>query len=139
MNIEKICQSNVMGIDESSIAKEAIDLMDAGKVGALVVMGNDGQPTGIITDRDIAIKIVGENRSAETPVKEIMSTDLLAVSSDQEIDEVLQQMQEKAVRRAPVVDENNKIIGFVSMDDILIFLAEELGALAGLVRKQLFI
>lgn len=138
MSIGKLCQCKVISIEESATAKEAADLMAASKIGYLLVIGSDKEnsPAGILTDRDIALKIVADNRSAETVVKEIMSTDLLILKPEQGVKEVLEQMQEKAVRRAPII-ENREIIGLVSLDDILMLLAEELGVLANLVRKQL--
>ncbi|OGT30792.1 MAG: hypothetical protein A3E87_07515 [Gammaproteobacteria bacterium RIFCSPHIGHO2_12_FULL_35_23] len=65
-----------------------------------------------------------------------MSKDLLVIKKDQGMKETIKLLQEKGVRRAPIIDENNKVIGVASLDDILPLLAEEMHGVAELISDQ---
>ncbi len=74
---------------------------------------------GILTDRDIAIRVVAEGRDPETTnVREIASGDLVTVDPDQNLDEALRLMAEHQVRRLPVVEEDGRLVGIVAQADV---------------------
>lgn len=96
----------------------AVDKMCRARVGALLVQEND-QPTGIITERDIMTRLVLAQRNpATTHVSEIMSRDVLSIDPDREPEEAMALMTEKRVRHLPVAYDGS-IIGIISMGDLV--------------------
>ncbi|MFT5426222.1 MAG: CBS domain-containing protein [Gammaproteobacteria bacterium] len=97
---------------------DAIKLMSEAKVGALLVMENK-QLVGIISERDYTRKVILETRSSrETPVKDIMTSQVLTVTSDQPIEDCMKIMSENHIRHLPVV-ENGQPIGVLSVMDVV--------------------
>ena len=74
--------------------------------------------TGVITDRDIAIRAVAEGRDGQTTVREVASQDLVTIDPQQELDEALRLMAQHQVRRLPVVEEDGRLVGIVSQADV---------------------
>jgi CBS domain-containing protein len=98
-------------------ASDAVALMADKDVGALLVIEQD-RLVGIITERDLARKLVRPGRDPSTPVRDLMSERVLYVRPDQEIDDCMALMIDKHVRHLPVID-NGRIIGMISMRDIV--------------------
>ncbi len=107
------------GLDaDLSMAARAMWLRDCG---VLPVVDDDGQVVGIITDRDICIAAGSQNREPSSiPVSEVITRKIYACSPDADIREALQTMQEKRVRRLPVIDAKGKLCGILSLDDVAI-------------------
>lgn len=141
MSIGSFCKCDVVTATRDTSLQEAAKLMKQNNVGDVIVVENtDGKnkPIGILTDRNIAVEVVADNKNyQELSVGDVMSEELLILHSDQDIKEVLDLMSEKGVRRAPVVDDSGKAIGIATLDNLLILLAEETYSLAKLVRKQI--
>ncbi|MDB5471028.1 MAG: hypothetical protein JWR84_2588 [Caulobacter sp.] len=78
----------------------------------------DGQIKGIITDRDIVLRVVGEQRSFDTKVSEVMTTDVQTCREDATIADVIFQMQDKQIRRILIVDDKQNLTGIVSLGDV---------------------
>ncbi len=85
--------------------------------GAMPVVEN-GQIRGIITDRDIVLRVVGEKRSFDTRVEEVMTTEVQTCRQDASIADVIYQMQDKQVRRILIVDDKQALTGIVSLGDV---------------------
>lgn len=97
---------------------DAIKLMAEVKVGALLVL-EDEQLVGIVSERDYARKVILESRSSrETPVRDVMTNDVLTVTPEQSIDECLVLMSKHHIRHLPVA-ENGKPIGMLSVMDVV--------------------
>jgi CBS domain-containing protein len=108
-------------VDEPVV--EAARRMRDADTGDVIVLDN-GRVVGVLTDRDIAIRVVAENKDLSTPVREACSaTDLQTVGPDTSLDQVVQLMRGKAIRRLPVV-ENDHAVGIVSLGDLAIELDE---------------
>jgi CBS domain-containing protein len=106
-------------------------------VGSLVV-SEARRPVGIVTDRDLAVRVVAEGRDpAKTPVSEVMSGYPVFAARDRTVADVLSAMQNLTVRRMPIVDEDGLLIGLVSLDDVILFLAEKFGEVAATIRKEI--
>ncbi|KUG15110.1 cbs domain protein [hydrocarbon metagenome] len=89
------------------------------EVGSCIVLQNN-LPIGIVTEEDINCKVVAKDRKpGEVLVKEVMSTPLITVRSDKTVRDAAHMMIRNRVRRLPVVDEENKVIGIVTVRDIL--------------------
>ena len=141
MTIGSICKRNVVVAPKNERIVDAAKRMRMLHVGALVVVAQrDGIqiPIGILTDRDIVLSIVASDPE-HLPcllVGDAMSDDLVTVRADSELTDGLKLMQQRGVRRLPVVDAAGGIVGIVTADDIIRFLAEELGQLVQLMNHE---
>ncbi len=142
MPIGEICTREVVIVEKGASIQEAAQLMRRHHVGNLVVVAYEGTariPVGILTDRDIVIEIVAAGVDLEkVTVGDVMSFDLATVREQDGIWDSLQYMRSKGVRRMPVVDQGGALIGIISADDLLDLLAEELGAVAALIKREQF-
>jgi CBS domain-containing protein len=110
--------------------------MNTRNVGTLMVLDKDAYPVGILTDRDLAIRVVGDGLDAETLVRDVMSKAPDYVDEDLSIEMALANMRAGPYRRLPVVDKQRKLVGLISLDDILDLLAEEFAEIGRLIRKE---
>lgn len=118
MKINEIMTQKVEFITPQANTKDAARLMHDNHIGALPVMDND-QLVGILTDRDICCKVTATGRDAGwTKVEEIMVKDVTTCFDDQDITDAANIMKEHQIRRLPVINHDNKMTGFVSVDDI---------------------
>jgi CBS domain-containing protein len=105
-------------------------------IGAVVV-ADAGRPLGVVTDRDIVVRVVAHGQDPErVQIQEVMSGQPVFLSHERGLDEVIACMRDLAIRRVPIVDEEGQLEGLVSMDDLLMLLAEQLGGLAQAIRKE---
>lgn len=136
MGLERICSKAVVTISPDATALEAAKLMQSKHVGCLVVTENY-RPVGIITDRDIVLKVVaGENKPTETAVKKIMTPNPTMVNLNYDLLDAVRLMRNRGVRRLPVVDEHRRLLGIMTLDDVLTALGAGAGDLAGVVQKE---
>jgi CBS domain-containing protein len=113
--------SAVHSIDPSATVLEAIQKMNQHKLGALVVMAA-GRVAGMFTERDVLVRVVGELRNpAETKVGEVMTSEVICVPPQTDIDEVGAIMQQKRIRHIPVCDEDGTLHGMISIGDVNAF------------------
>ncbi|MEO6354156.1 MAG: CBS domain-containing protein, partial [Burkholderiaceae bacterium] len=92
---------------------------------------------GILTDRDIVVSLVAEGLDATIiEAGDIMSAELLATSEDADVHETIERMRFKCVRRLPVVNSTVHLVGIVSVDDLMEFLAEEMTELSRISSRQ---
>ena len=103
--------------------------MQEHNVGTVVVV-EDGRPVGIITDRDLALALGARGLSPQAPVREVMTRHVLAVPEDTDVFTATRFIQDRKVRRLPIVDREDRLVGLVSLDDLLRWLARELSNLA---------
>jgi CBS domain-containing protein len=88
--------------------------IDAG----VLPVGENDRLVGMITDRDIAVRAVAAGKSPDTPIREVMSSDVCYCFDDQEIGDVAANMATIRVRRLPVVDRGKRLVGILSLGDI---------------------
>ncbi len=107
----------VKTIKGTATMAEAAKLMRKNRIGCLVVVDRD-KPVGIITERDIAYKVVAEEKSLDTKVKDAMTKDLKTIDGEKTLREAAKLMASHLVRRLPVV-EKGKLVGIITIDDIM--------------------
>jgi CBS domain-containing protein len=116
-SIQEAMTSSPTRIGPTNTAGEAAQIMKAEDIGSLPIVEGD-RLVGVITDRDLAIRIVAEGRDAETTVGEIASKDVVTVDPEQSIEEAARLMAEHQVRRLPVVEEDGTLVGILAQADI---------------------
>jgi CBS domain-containing protein len=95
------------------------------------------QPSGIFTDRDLVSRVLAKGRSAhDTRVREVMSSPVVKAKEDTAINVALSLMRSHAIRRVAIVNADDELVGVLSLDDVLILLAEEFEAIGALVEKE---
>jgi CBS domain-containing protein len=115
-----------------SVGSAARQLREA-RVGSVVVVRAE-RVVGILTDRDIALRVVAEGLDAErTRVEEIMTRDPLVVGASDTLSAAVRIMQEHGVRRLPIVDETGHLLGILTADDLVAELGALLAAIGGVV------
>jgi CBS domain-containing protein len=129
-------QKDVATIAGEVTVREAADAMKARAVGSLVVL-RDGEPVGIVTDRDLLERVVAEGKDAgTTSTADVMSQPLRTASPADPLDRVVELMSARGIRRVPVV-RDGELVGIVALDDVLAEVAEELHDLAEGTRRAL--
>jgi CBS domain-containing protein len=97
---------------------EAAEVMEREDIGAIPVLEGD-QLTGMITDRDIVIRAVAKGKDPRgMPVREVLTRDLVTVRPDENLSEAMKLMASYQVRRLPVVDDDNRLVGVVAQADV---------------------
>jgi len=137
MSSGRICMRSVdtASMDESVFV--AAQRMDARKVGSLVVVDSEGHPLGLLTDRDLAVRVIAEALDPnETMVSQVMTRLPQIIREETPIEEALGIMRCGPYRRLPVVTRDGRLAGILSLDDILNLLAEEFGEIGRLLHKE---
>ena len=140
MHAGEICNREVVVIDTGSSIVEAAQVMREYHVGDVVVVSEKygkQSPIGILTDRDIALEIVARGTDPETvSVGDAMSFELVTVDENDNLMHVIEIMRDRGVRRVPVVDADQVLIGILSVDDVLDLLSEIFVDIVHLVDRQ---
>ena len=121
MTIADVMTKSVISVDASMTVNEAAKMMEDAKVGAIIVTENS-TPVGIVTDMDLAVKIVAHAYQITTPVKQVMSSPLFSINSDESVRTAADLMHDRGIRKLPVID-NEKIVGMITATDIVNLLA----------------
>lgn len=134
MNIGEICTIQTVTCTRDETVQGAALLMRKHHVGDLIVIdgaGGQAMPVGIVTDRDIVVSVIALGLDpAGLQVDDIISDDLLTCREDDDVYETIEHMRLRGIRRVPVVNGAGGLTGIVSVDDLLEFLAEEMGDLS---------
>ena len=116
-SIREAMTSNPTTIEPGTTAQEAARTMKSEDVGSLPIVEGD-RLIGVVTDRDLAIRILAEGKGSETTVGEIASKDIVTVDPQQTLEEAARLMAEHQVRRLPVTEEDGKLIGILAQADV---------------------
>ena len=143
MSIGDICNREVVFVNRDVTVHAACRLMRHYHVGSLVVVdevsGVDGKrvPVGILTDRDIVVEVDAMDLDAKVMTAgDIMSPDLVTAPESLCISAAIELMRTRGIRRLPIVDDENRLVGIVAIDDLLAVLAEEFSAIARVVSRE---
>ncbi len=106
-------------------------------VGSLVIIDKQKTPIGIVTDRDLTIRVVAAGLDANTtPVRHVMTPSPVTIREDEPIEFAVKKMRQGAFRRIPVVDKSGVLIGLVGVDDVLGLLVEEFTDVGALLERE---
>ena len=121
MKIEDVMTPEPRCVTPDTPVRDVARLMQSEGVGLIPVVESDaGQRlVGVVTDRDIAIRVVAEGRGPDTRVVDIMSGRLSTCSPAEDVDDALKTMAAEQVRRIPIVDERGSLVGIVAQADVV--------------------
>jgi CBS domain-containing protein len=121
VKIQDVMTRNPRTVTPEAPAREAARIMQEEDIGVVPVVEGDQSRrlVGVITDRDIAIRVVAEGRDGDSRVREIMTSKLHTRHPDDDLDEAMDTMAEEQVRRVPVVDDRGELVGIISQADVV--------------------
>jgi CBS domain-containing protein len=117
MKISEVMTTDIETVNSDQTAREAAHFMLRADTGSIPVCDN-GRVIGIITDRDIAVRGVAEGRGPDTPVSDLMSDGIVCAHEDDDVETVARRMSDEQVRRMPVLDSDDRLVGIVSLGDL---------------------
>jgi CBS domain-containing protein len=136
MNLGEQFRSNVVTVEPDETIQSAVWKMKDENVGAVVVLENR-KVVGMLTDRDVALKLGLGDAGLATPVREVMTQDVLTIWEDQGIFNATQYLMGHQIRRLPIINRKNELVGMVTLDDLVALLAQELRNLSQAVAPAL--
>ena len=136
MTVYACCQTNVVSVKPDATVRFVAGLMKEKNIGCVVVT-DDHRPVGIVTDRDIALR---GSMLCDEPgmalIESIMTRDLLTIRKDTGIFDAIQEMKTSGVRRMPIVDSGGRLVGLLTVDDLIRLLAREMADIARIIGKE---
>lgn len=140
MKAGELCNRDVVTATRETSILDAARLMRDLHVGSLVIVetrGDNVEPVGIVTDRDIVLEVIAEGVALDAVTAgDIMTFALLKVAEDESVFDTAQRMRARGVRRVPVVTAAGALAGIIALDDILQLLSEELSLLSKLTMRE---
>jgi CBS domain-containing protein len=137
MSLECIVQEAVDIVTPAESAFQAAERMHQRTVGCLVVVDSRNVPIGILTDRDLMIRIIAAGRDAyTTSVREVMTPAPRTISRNATVRAALATMRSRNFRRLPVVNDLGHLTGLVALDDILMLLAREMHEIGSIIKQE---
>ena len=117
MKVSQVMTRDVKTVRPDQTAKDAAKFMLNEDAGSMPVSDGD-RLIGMITDRDIAVRGVARGYGPDTPIRELMTDEVICVREDDDVEDVAVKMSQAQVRRLPVIDANEKLCGIVSLGDL---------------------
>ena len=117
MKVSDVMTRDVHTVQPDQPVQEAASFMLSADAGSIPVTEGD-RLIGMITDRDIAVRGIAKGNGPDTPVRELMTDDLVVVRIDDSIEDAASKMSQAQVRRLPVIDEDERLCGIVSLGDL---------------------
>lgn len=119
MKIQDVMTRDPRSVTPQTPAREAAQIMKDEDVGIIPVV-EGARLVGVVTDRDLALRIVAEGRDASATVRDVMSSGRIATCRpDEDLDRVMETMAKEQVRRIPIVDERGSLVGIVAQADVV--------------------
>ena len=117
MKISEVMTRDVQTVRPDQPVQEAASFMLSADAGSIPVTDGD-RLIGMITDRDIAVRGVAKGYGPDTPVRELMTDEVICAREDDNVEDVASRMSSAQVRRLPVIDSNERLCGIVSLGDL---------------------
>jgi CBS domain-containing protein len=117
MKVSEVMTRDVQTVRPDQPVQQAASFMLSTDSGSIPVTDGD-KLIGMITDRDIAVRGVAKGHGPDTPVRELMTDDVICVRDEDDVNDVASKMSEAQVRRLPVIDQDQRLCGIVSLGDL---------------------
>jgi CBS domain-containing protein len=135
MNVSDLAVRAPVVIGCDATVADTAALMTSAGVGCVIVV-DEGAPVGIVTDRDIVTRGVARQYPSDGRIDGLMSMGLIALDVGYDLDDLLHVFRDHAIRRVPIVD-HDRVVGLVSLDDIMVFVAEQLSGVSKVLAGQI--
>lgn len=135
MKIKQLMTDHVEGISPTETVLQAANLMSKHNFGFLPVIDSDAQVIGALTDRDLVIRILATSAPLDTKVEAIMTKPVYTIEESEAVSLALSLMAEKQIRRLPVVNKQNQLVGIISLGDLATY--ELTDERAGMALKEI--
>jgi CBS domain-containing protein len=123
--LREVMTTNVTTLLPSATVQDAAQQMKTLNVGSIPICKHN-QLVGMLTDRDIVVRVIAERHNPETQrVQDVMTPQVDYCYEDQDVEEAAQVMQDRQVRRLPIIDRDNQLVGIVSLGDLAVKTNEE--------------
>jgi CBS domain-containing protein len=136
MSLGTMLKRKVITAGPQDSLAQAAKLMEQNNVGAIVITERN-RPVGIVTDRDLALAVLVRGFSADDHIQTVMAYPVATIREDEGILSATQQMMQLCVRRLPVVNKLENLVGIVTLDDLLLLLSRELHNISEGVRTEI--
>jgi CBS domain-containing protein len=120
----EIMTRNVRTANRATTLQVVSALMRDGDMGSLPVV-EGGKLVGIVTDRDIVVRAIAEGRGVDTPIGDVMTSEIFSAKEDDFVFEAIRLMGDKQVRRIPVINDSGELAGIIAMADIALEMEDE--------------
>jgi CBS domain-containing protein len=135
IRVEEIIEEDVVTAERDTSISEVVSKMSEEGVGSVVVVEDD-QPVGIISDRKIALALEGTPDIANKQAGDLVGGDLITGTASMSVFDALQQLSDEEIRRLPIVDDSGHLQGIITLDDILVLLGSELNKAGETIKGQ---
>ncbi len=136
MALIDFCRTPVVSVLPDLSVVEAAKMMVDKNVGSLVVVEGN-KPIGLLTDRDIVLRVTAQGKNpSQTLVKEVMTPNLVVLKEEMGLFDAIESVKGKGVRRLPVVDREGKLVGILTVDDIVYLLGQEMSDIAEIIKQS---
>ena len=136
MSLQNYCRKPVIRVAPDTNITEACQLMEQNNIGCLIAE-REGKLCGIVTDRDIALRVAGAKRDPDkTLVKDIMTPDPIRISVDKDLRQLTAMMHAYHVRRVPIVNGFDTTLGIVTLDDLIAQLGDEMSEIGKAISEE---
>jgi CBS domain-containing protein len=136
MSLQNYCQKPVIRVAPDTNITEACQLMEQNNVGCLIAE-REGRLCGIVTDRDIALRVAGAKRDPDkTLVKDIMTPDPIRISVDKDLHHLTAMMHAYHVRRVPIVNGFDTTLGIVTLDNLIAQLGDQMSEIGKAISEE---
>ena len=136
MDVGEVASKPVVACQPTATMAQAGRLMREHDIGCVVVVDEEQHPVGIVTDRDLVVRGVANERPPDATVAEVMSHEPVTISSDRDTTEAATHMATRQCRRLPVVDDRGHVVGVIAMDDLLMRADHTLDEISRLVSSE---
>ena len=136
MSLGNLCRREVVVVNQGTPIKEAVKFMEEKNIGSVIVVGG-GKPVGIVTDRDILLRVVNKGLDPEkSSVDDVMTKEIVTLKEGMGLFEALEQVKGKGIRRFPIVDARGNLKGIMTLDDIIYLLGKEMADVASIIERE---
>ena len=136
MSLQNYCRKPLIRVAPDTNITEACQLMEQNNIGCLIAE-REGKLCGIVTDRDIALRVAGAKRDPDkTLVRDIMTPDPIRISVDKDLRQLTAMMHAYHVRRVPIVNGFDTTLGIVTLDDLIAQLGDEMSEIGKAISEE---
>ncbi|SFS10832.1 CBS domain-containing protein [Halomicrobium zhouii] len=135
IRVEEVVEEDVVTAERDTPISEVVAKMAEEDVGSVVVVEDD-QPVGVITDRSVALALENTPDIANKQAGDLVSGDLVTATTSMSVFDALQHLSDEGIRRLPIVDDSGDLQGIITLDDVLVLLGSELNKVGETIKKQ---